>query len=61
MSFLGHGIVMMPLPEILCECCVCHCVCVCVSVCGPLFMSARKRPWVFVFVCCVCVLSGPHL
>ena len=24
-------------------------------------MLLRKRPWVFVFLCCVCVCCGAHL
>ena len=52
MNLLGRVQVWMPLPETLCECCVCECVSVCV---GPMWVLFRKRPWVFVCVC-VCVV-----
>ena len=31
----------------------------CLCLCGPMWMLVRKRPWVFVCVCCVCVLWAP--
>ena len=46
----------MPLPESCCQCCLCMSVCV-----RPIVHALRKRPWVFVSVCCVCVCSGDHV
>ena len=42
----------------VCAVCLCMCVCLCE---GPLCMLVRKRPWVFVCLCCVLLCCGDHI